>query len=245
MFSTTLNPYFIRYNLVVELTFCLQYCLYSSMHAFVKVLEAFLWDFGRCWNDGIRQLVRISGYHFHDSCNYFVPPNHNSALLDLDLVNVEAFWVQPARCVQETSLGLYKHCDMGHYPAESSSYNHKGLQFKWYLIGTKCARKKTSSPHLSTTSSRYLSCWYKEGSFCVFFSCQILTPTIWVLELKSKLIRDQEMLFQFSIVQSWWACNHCSLSFFFVADWTHVVVFCCFMLAIVSVKCVPVFFLSA
>lgn len=169
MFSTTLNPYFIRYNLVVELTFCLQYCLYSSMHAFVKVLEAFLWDFGRCWNDGIRQLVRISGYHFHDSCNYFVPPNHNSALLDLDLVNVEAFWVQPARCVQETSLGLYKHCDMGHYPAESSSYNRKGLQFKWYLIGTKCARKKTSSPHLSTTSSRYLSCWYKEGSFCVFF----------------------------------------------------------------------------
>lgn len=123
MFSTTLNPYFIRYNLVVELTFCLQYCLYSSMHAFVKVLEAFLWDFGPCWNDGIRQLVWISGYHFHDSCNYFVPPNHNSALLDLDLVNVEAFSVQPARCVQETSLGLYKHCDMGHYPAESSSYN--------------------------------------------------------------------------------------------------------------------------
>ncbi len=49
-------------------------------------------------------------------------PNPKGALLDWDLVTVEAIWVKWTHChVQETSLRWFELCDMLHYPAGSTS----------------------------------------------------------------------------------------------------------------------------
>ncbi len=126
----TLTGHFIRYTLLVpDLTrFCLQNCLNSSWHIFNNMLKTFLRDFGPYWHDRITQLLQICRLHIHES---LVPPHPKGALLDWDLVTVEAIWVKWTHChVQETSLRCI--CDMVHYPAGSSirrwvHCSHKGM----------------------------------------------------------------------------------------------------------------------
>ncbi len=66
-------------------------------------------------------------------CKSPVPPHPKGALLDWDLVTVEAIWVKwTYRHVQETSLRWFELCDMLHYPAGSSHQkmvhcSHKGM----------------------------------------------------------------------------------------------------------------------
>ncbi len=116
----TLTGHFIRYTLLVPgwTPFCLQNCLNSSWHRFNKLLETFLRDFGPYWHDSITQLLQICRLHIHES---LVPPHPKGALLDWDLVTVEAIWVKWTHChVQETSLRWFELCDIVHYPARSS-----------------------------------------------------------------------------------------------------------------------------
>ncbi len=62
-----------------------------------------------------------------------VPPHPKGALLDWDLVTVEAIWVKWTHChVQETSLRWFELCDMVHYPAgcrhqKMVHCSHKGM----------------------------------------------------------------------------------------------------------------------
>ncbi len=62
-----------------------------------------------------------------------IPPHPKGALLDWDLVTVEAIWVKWTHChVQETSLRWFELCDMVHYPAGSNirrcvHCSHKGM----------------------------------------------------------------------------------------------------------------------
>ncbi len=111
---------FISYTLLVPgwTSFCLQNCFKSSWHRFNKVLETFLRDFGPYWHDSITQLLQICSAA-HPWCESPVPPHHKDALLDWDLVIVEAIWVKWTHChVQETRW--FELCDMVHYPAGSS-----------------------------------------------------------------------------------------------------------------------------
>ncbi len=130
----TLTGHFIKYTLLVPdwTHFCLQNCLNSSWHRFKKVLETFLRDFGPYWHESITRLLQICRLHIH-GCESPVPPHPKDALLDWDLVNVEAIWVKWTHChVQETSLRWFELCDMVHYPAGSSirrweHCSHKGM----------------------------------------------------------------------------------------------------------------------
>ncbi len=130
----TLTGHFIRYTFLVPgwTHFCLLNCLNSSWHRFNKVLETFLRDFGPYWHDSITQLLQIYRLHIHDA-NLPVPTHPKAALLDWDLVTVEAIWVKWTHChVQETSLRRFEICDMVHYPAGSSirrwvHCSHKGM----------------------------------------------------------------------------------------------------------------------
>lgn len=98
------------------------YCTYSN-----KVLETFLRDSGPCWHDGIIQVLQISQPQIHD-VNLLL-----RALLDSDLLTVEAIWVQGTHWhVQETSLKWNKFCEWGvhwaHNGMEMASNNR--LVFK-------------------------------------------------------------------------------------------------------------------
>ncbi len=95
-------------------------CLNSSWHKFNEVLETFLSYFGTYWHESIMQMLQICR-HAHPWCNSPIPPHPQGALLDWDLVTVEAIWVKWTHChVQETSLTWFELCDMVHYPAGSS-----------------------------------------------------------------------------------------------------------------------------
>ncbi len=118
----TLTGNFIRYTLLVPgwTPLCLQNCLNSSWHRSNKVLETFFRDFGLYWHDSITQLLQIF-LAAHPWCESPVPPHPKAALLDWDLVTVEAIWVKWTHChVQETSLRWFELCDIVHYPAGSS-----------------------------------------------------------------------------------------------------------------------------
>ncbi len=99
-------------------------------HRFNKVLETFLRYFGSYWHDSITQLLQICS---HPWCESPISPHPKGALLDWDLVTVEAIWVKSTHChVQETSLKWFELCDMVHYPAGSSHQkmlhcSHKGM----------------------------------------------------------------------------------------------------------------------
>ncbi len=113
----TLTGHFFRHTLLVPgwTLFCLQNCLNSSCHRFNEVLETFLRDFGPYLHDSIGYLS--AAHPWYESP---VPPHPKDALLDLDLVTVEAIWVKWNHChVQETSLRWFELCDMVHYPAGS------------------------------------------------------------------------------------------------------------------------------
>ncbi len=115
----TLTSHFIRYTLLVPdwILFCLQNCLNSSWHRFNKVLETVLRDFGPYWHHAVAADLSAA----HPWCESPVPPHPKGALLDWDLVTVEAIWVKWTNChVQETSLRWFELCDMVHYPAGSS-----------------------------------------------------------------------------------------------------------------------------
>ncbi len=110
-----LNGHFIRYTLLVPgwTPFCLQNCL--------KELETFLRDFVPycCRFVGCISMMWIS-------CS---PPHTKGALLDWDLVTVEAIWVKWTHCnVKETSLRWFELCDMVHYPSGSIHQNMFILQ---------------------------------------------------------------------------------------------------------------------
>ena len=111
--------------------FCLQNGLNSSWHTFNKVLETFLRDFAPYWHDSITQLLQMCRLHIYDGNLPFYP---KAALLDWDLVTVEAVGVQGTHCdVQEASLRWYELCDVVHYPAGSSHQKmghcaHKGME---------------------------------------------------------------------------------------------------------------------
>ncbi len=128
----TLTGHFIRYTLLVPgwTPFSLQNCLNSLWHWFNMVLETFLRDFCPYWHDSITQLLQICWLHIHDAN---LPFHHKCALLDCDLVTVEAIWVNWTHChVQETSLRWFELCDMVHYPAGRSHQKmgnciHKGM----------------------------------------------------------------------------------------------------------------------
>ncbi len=100
-------------------------------------------------------------------CKSPVPPHPKCALLDWDLVTVEAIWVKWTHChVQEISLRWFKLCDMVHYPAGSSirrwvhcSHKRDGHGQQQYsgrpwrlndaqlvLRGPKCAKKISPTP---------------------------------------------------------------------------------------------------
>ncbi len=103
----------------------------------------------------------------HPWCKSLVPPHPKGALLDWDLVTVEAIWVKWTHChVQETSLRWFELCDMVHYPAVSSirrwvNWSHKGMDMvskqhsgrlwrlndaQLVLRGLKCAKKVSPTP---------------------------------------------------------------------------------------------------
>ncbi len=83
------------------------------------------------------------------------------------------------------------------------------------LRGPKCAKKYP--PHHYITSSS-LNRWDKAGWIHAFvFFMTNADPTIWMSQQKSRLIRPGNA-FQYSIVQFWWACVNCILSFLFLAD---------------------------
>ncbi len=112
IYTHTLTGHFIRCTLLVPgwTPFCLQNCLNSSWHRFNKVLETFLRDFGPYWSADLSAA--------HSWCESPVPPHPKGALLDLDLVTVEAIWLKLTHChVQETSLRWFELCDTVHYPA--------------------------------------------------------------------------------------------------------------------------------
>ncbi len=81
------------------------------------MLETFIKDFGPYWHGSITQLLQICQLHIHDAnLPFYHHPKY--ALLDWDLVTVEAIWVKWTYChVQETSLRWFELCDMLHYPA--------------------------------------------------------------------------------------------------------------------------------
>ncbi len=92
----------------------------SDVYVYIyKVLETFLRDFGSYWHDSITQLLQICRLHIHDGISRST--TSQSALLDWDLVTVEAVWVKWTHChVQETSLRCLSFVTV-HYPAGSTS----------------------------------------------------------------------------------------------------------------------------
>ncbi len=126
---------------------------YDNVHSLATLLGTLCWyrvgppfafrtalifhgiDSTRCWNISQRFWSILTWYHHavaadlsaaHPWCKFTVPPHPKSALLDWDLVTVEAVWVKWTHChVQETSLIWFELCDMVHYPA-GSSYQKMG-----------------------------------------------------------------------------------------------------------------------
>ncbi len=82
--------------------FCLQNFLNSSWHRINKVLETFLRDFGPYWHDSITQLLQICRLHIHDA--NLPPPHPKGALLDWDLVTVEAIWVKWTHSINQSEM---------------------------------------------------------------------------------------------------------------------------------------------
>ncbi len=117
----SLTCYFIRYTLLVsgwtvfafrtalilrgiDSTRC---CKHSS-----EILSILIW---------LHHAVAADLSAVHPWCESLVPPHPKRALLDWDLVTVEAIWVKWTHChVQETSLRWFDLCDMVHYAAGSS-----------------------------------------------------------------------------------------------------------------------------
>ncbi len=94
---------------------CYRVGLPFALRTALILLRKFLRDFGPYWPDGITQLLQSCRLHIHDV------NDPKGALLDWDLVTVEAIWVKWTHChVQETSLRWFELCDMVHYPAGSS-----------------------------------------------------------------------------------------------------------------------------
>ncbi len=123
-----------------------------------------------------------------------VPPHPKGALLDWDLMTVEAIWVKWTHChVQETSLRWFELCDMVHYTAGSSirrwvHCSHKrmdmvsnntlvGCVFKRCSIGTK--RPKVCQENIPHPFTLPRPAWTVEtrqdGSMLSCSLCQILT----------------------------------------------------------------------
>ncbi len=190
--------------------FCLQNCLNSSWHRFNKVLETFLRDFCPYWHDSIMQFLQICRLHIHEA-NLPFPPHPKGALLDWDLVTVEAIWVKWTHChVQETSPRWLKLCDMVHYPAGSSirrwvHCSHKGMDmvrnntqvdcgvFIRCSIGTKGPKVcQENIPHTNTTS---LNRWDKTGWIHAFmFFTPNSDPTIWMSQAEVKTHQTRQRI---------------------------------------------------
>ncbi len=111
--------------------FCLQNCFNSSWHSFNRWLK-----------HSSEILVHIDMIASHGCCRFIGctsmmwisrSPHPKAALLDWDLVTVEAIWVKWTHYpVQETSLRWFELCDTVHYPAGSSirrcaHCSHKGM----------------------------------------------------------------------------------------------------------------------
>ncbi len=139
----------------------------------------------------------------HPWCKSPVPPHPKGALLDWDLVTVEAIWVKWTHChVQETSLRWFELCDMVHYPAGSSHQkmvhcSHKRMDMVsnntqlWCFNNAKLVQsvpRKYPPHHYNTNTS--LNHWDKAGWIHVFmFFTPNSDPTIWMSQQKSRLIR--------------------------------------------------------
>ncbi len=125
-----LNIYSIYYN---HCNFIRHTLLVSGWtpFAFRTALILHVIDSTRCWKHSSEILVHIVMIASHSSCRFVVctsmmwisrPTTSHNALLDWDLVTVEAIWVKCTHChVQETSLRWFELCDVVHYPAGSTS----------------------------------------------------------------------------------------------------------------------------
>ncbi len=143
---------------------------------------------------GCTSMMRIS-----------VPPHPKGALLDWDLVTVEAIWVKWTHWhVQETSLRWFELYESGRLWRLNNA--------QLVLRGPKCA-KKISPTHYTTTTS--LNHWDKAGWIHAFM---FFKPNSEPPPQKNRDSSEQATFFQSSIVQFWWACANCSLHFLFLAD---------------------------
>ncbi len=148
----TVTGHFIRYTLLVPgwTPFCLQNCLNSSWYRFNKVLETFLRDFGPYCHDSIT-AVAADLSTAHPWCESPSYTTSKGALLDWDLVTVEAIWVKWTHChVQETVWDWFELCDMLHYPAGSSIRRwvhciHKGMDMVSNNTQVVCVFKRCSN----------------------------------------------------------------------------------------------------
>ncbi len=147
-----------------------------------------------------------------------------------DRCDVEAIWVKwsPLSC-SKNSQRWFELCDMVHYPAGSNhqkmvTLSHKGghgqQQYSgrlWCLNDAqlvlrvpKCAKKYLPHPLLHPPPKTWTVRQGRMDPCLHVLICQILTPTIWMLQQNSRP-PDQATFFQSFIVQFWWACANCSL----------------------------------
>ncbi len=114
--------------------FCLQTCLNSLWHILNSTYANNTTNLStRGWKHCSEILVHIDMIASRSCCKSPVPPHPKGALLDWDLVTVEAIWVKWTHChVPETSLRWFELCNMMHYPAGNSirrwvHCSHKGM----------------------------------------------------------------------------------------------------------------------
>lgn len=156
-----LTNHFIRYTALIgfdTVTFRTALC-----HRFIKVIEIFPRYFEPLWHKSITQLLEI--YAVNQTFNH---PNHQitislhlkGALLGLDVVTVETFWVQ-------WTIRRWVHCVW----TLSASILTDAVVFKWYSVGiTEPHWCLKISPHTYTHHQPKLSVWVRmDPQFCIFF----------------------------------------------------------------------------
>jgi len=85
-----------------------------------------------------------------------------------------------------------------------------------FLKGCQSVPRKYPPHHYTTTIS--LNRWYKAGWIHAFMLFTLILTLPSACCSRNRDSSDQATFFQSSIVQFWWACANCSLSFLFLAD---------------------------